>query len=81
LPKSVWQDAVNGKKTLFCGGKIEYDDVLAQRHETVFCWERSGSEGAERYSITFSDALNHFRFNLTGAKSESGSQEVLSPPV
>jgi hypothetical protein len=79
LPKSVWQDAVSGKKTLFCGGKIEYDDVLAQRHETVFCWERSGSEGAERYSITFSDALNYFRFNLTGAKSESGSQEVLSP--
>jgi hypothetical protein len=64
LPRLVWQDAVGGKKTLFCGGKVEYDDVLGQRHETVFCWERSESDGVDRYAITYSDALNYFRFNL-----------------
>jgi hypothetical protein len=64
IPRLLWQDAVNGKKTLFCGGKIEYDDVLGQRHETTFCWERSESDGADRYTTTYSDALNHFKFNV-----------------
>lgn len=64
VPRQLWQEAVSGKKTLFCGGKVEYDDILGQRHETAFCWERSGPDGADRYSITYSDALNYFRFNL-----------------
>jgi hypothetical protein len=62
LIRSVWQDTVSGKKTLFCGGTIVYDDVLGQQHETAFCWERSSeSDGKDRYSITYSEDLNYFR--------------------
>jgi hypothetical protein len=70
VPRSLWQEAIGGKKTLFCGGKIEYDDILGQRHETVFCWERSESGGVDRYTITYSDALNYFRFNLIDLASD-----------
>jgi hypothetical protein len=70
LPRLLWQEAVGGKKTLFCGGRIEYDDVLGQRHETLCCWERSQSDGADRYTITYSGALNYFGFNLTDPASD-----------
>jgi hypothetical protein len=60
LPRSVWQDTVDGKKTLYCGGRVTYDDVFGQPHVTAFCWERSNTDGRDQYGITTSEALNFF---------------------
>jgi hypothetical protein len=71
--RSEWQDMVSGKRMLLCGGRILYDDVLDQLHETGFCWQRSESDGNQRYSVVHSRELNYFRYNLP---KHSGEREV-----
>ena len=69
-----WQEMVSGKKMLLCGGRILYDDVLDQRNETGFCWQRSESDGSERYSVAISRELNYFRYNLPKPSGEPDAE-------
>jgi len=50
------------EKTLFCLGRIEYDDVLGDHRETGFCWHfvpRLGGTGT--FEITPKTKLNYYK--------------------
>lgn len=62
--RAEWDDMVSGKRMLLCGGKILYDDVLDRLNETGFCWQRTASDGGDRFSAARSAQLNYFRYDL-----------------
>jgi hypothetical protein len=72
--KAEWQDLVSGKRMLLCGGRILYDDVLDRLNETGFCWQRSESDGHDRYNVAYSAELNYFKYDLPRHSGDAGAE-------
>lgn len=55
-----WTNLKSLNKTLFCIGRIEYDDVLGRHRETGFCWHFFDDARGYGFTISPNTKLNYY---------------------
>jgi len=55
-----WERINAGEILLICYGRVEYKDVLGDKHGTGFCWEYSPLESRKCFYLSPTEKLNHY---------------------